>query len=152
VARAKGERVAPGLILDQNGRPSIEPADFYAGGALLPFGGHKGYGISVMIELVAGALSGMGPSVAAEYQGGNGTLIMALNIDCFVPVGTFTAQAAHLSQTIKATPTAEGFNEVLMPGEPELRARRERMETGITLPERTWEAIQALAAELQVTV
>lgn len=152
VARAKGERVAPGLILDRDGQPSIEPADFYAGGVLLPFGGHKGYGVSVMVELVAGALSGMGPSVAPEYQDGNGTLIMALNIARFVPLEQFTAQADVLSQKIKTTPTATGFSEVLVPGEPEMRSRRQRMAAGIPLLEQTWQSIQALATELQVTL
>jgi LDH2 family malate/lactate/ureidoglycolate dehydrogenase len=152
VARVKGERVAPGLILDRDGHGSIEPADFYAGGALLPFGGHKGYGISVMIELVAGALSGMGPSMAAQYQGGNGTLLMAINIARFVPFEQFTAQATELCEKIKATPTAEGFSEVLVPGEPEMRSRRQRLAAGIVLPEQTWQSIQALAAELKVTL
>jgi LDH2 family malate/lactate/ureidoglycolate dehydrogenase len=152
LARDKGERVAPGLIVDRDGHQSTEPADFYAGGALLPFGGHKGYGIGVMIELVAGALSGMGPSVSAEYQGGNGTLLLALAIGHFVPVDQFTAQAEVLSEKIKATPTAEGFEEVLVPGEPEMRARRQRLAAGISLPEQTWQDIQALASELHATL
>jgi LDH2 family malate/lactate/ureidoglycolate dehydrogenase len=152
VARDKGEQVAPGLLVDRDGHPSTEPADFYAGGALLPFGGHKDYGISVMIELVAGALSGMGPSVSAEYLGRNGTLLMALAIGHFVPVDQFTAQAEVLSDKIKATPTAEGFEEVLVPGEPEMRARRQRLAAGISLPEQTWQDIQALASELHATL
>ncbi len=152
VAQAKGEQVAPGLILDRDGQPSIEPADFYAGGVLLPFGGHKGYGISVMIELVAGALSGTGPSVAPGYQDGNGTMLMAINIARFVPLEQFTAQADLLSEKIKTTPTAPGFSEVLVPGEPELRSRRQRLAAGIPLPESTWQSIQSLAAELHVTL
>ena len=54
VARAKGEMVAPGLIVDREGQPSQTPADFYEGGALLPFGGHKGYGLGLMAELLGG--------------------------------------------------------------------------------------------------
>jgi uncharacterized oxidoreductase len=152
VARAKGERVPPGMIIDREGHPSVEPADFYAGGALLPFGGHKGYGISVMIELVAGALSGMGPSVSPDYPGGNGTIVMAINIANFVPPQHFAAQAITLSEKIKATATADGFQEVLVPGEPEMRARRERLAAGIGLPAQTWQDIQTLASELQVTL
>lgn len=152
VARDKGERVPLGLLVDREGHPSPVPADYYAGGALLPFGGHKGYGIGVVIELMAGALSGMGPSAAPDYPGGNGTLIMALSIARFIPVEQFTAQAELLSEKIKATPTAEGFSEVLVPGEPEWRARRERLATGISLPEPTWQDIQALARGLNVTL
>ncbi len=152
VARAKGETVPPGLILDRNGRPSTEPADFYDGGVLLPFGGHKGYGINVLIELLGGALSGMAPSALPEYQGGNGTLLLGLNIASFVPLAQFTGQATALSEKIKATPTAEGFHEILVPGEPERRSRRQRLEQGIYLPEQTWLALQSLAGELHVTL
>lgn len=151
VARAKGEQVAPGLIIDHDGQPSIDPADFYAGGALLPLGGHKGYGLSVMIELVAGGLSGLGPSMAAKFQGGNGTLLMALNIAQFVPPDEFAAQANELYESLKATPTVAGFSEVLVPGEPETRSRRQRLAAGIDLPENTWQALQTLAGELKVT-
>jgi LDH2 family malate/lactate/ureidoglycolate dehydrogenase len=53
---------------------------------------------------------------------------------------------------MKTTPTAEGFSEVLVPGEPEWRARRERLAAGISLPEPTWQDIQALARGLNVTL
>jgi len=152
VAKAKGEKVATGLILDRDGRSSTDPADFYAGGALLPFGGHKGYGINVMIELLGGALSGMAPSALPDYHGGNGTMLMAMNIAAFVPLEQFTAQATALCEKIKATPTAEGFSEVLVPGEPEMRSRRQRLAEGILLPEQIWQDIQVLAGELHVTL
>jgi uncharacterized oxidoreductase len=150
LARAKGEQVAPGLIMDRDGQPSTEPADFYDGGALLPFGGHKGYGLSVMIELVAGGLSGMAPSITRKYLGGNGSLLLAMNIADFVPPDEFIAQAGEFCEKIKATPAADGFSEVLVPGEPEMRARAERLVTGIALPEHTWQSLQKLAGELQV--
>lgn len=152
VARAKGEKIAPGLILDKNGHPSQDPMDFYDDGVLLPFGGHKGYGLSVMVELFGGALSGMAPSSLPEYGGGNGTLLMALNIAPFVPVEQFIGQVEGLCANIKATPTAPGFDEVLLPGEPESVARRERRMKGIMLPDATWEAIKSLAETLHVPV
>ena len=60
----------------------MDPADFYAGGSLLPFGDHKGSGMSMLIELTAGLVSKMGSSVDPGYLGGNGTLLMALDISC----------------------------------------------------------------------
>jgi LDH2 family malate/lactate/ureidoglycolate dehydrogenase len=152
LARAKGEQVPPGYIIDRDGRPTIEPADFYDGGALLPFGGYKGYGLSVMIELVGGALSGLGSSTGARYLAGNGTMLMALNIPNFVPLEAFTADADELSEKIHSTPAADGFSEVLLPGEPELRSRRQRLAAGIPVPQTTWQDIQALADELNVTL
>jgi LDH2 family malate/lactate/ureidoglycolate dehydrogenase len=152
VSRAKGERVAAGLVVDSEGRPSQDPAAFYAGGALLPFGGHKGYGISVMIELLGGALSGNGTSALSGQSGSNGTLLLALKIEAFVPVEQFLEQTNELCEQIKASPPAEGFDEILLPGEPEIRERKRRQEAGISIPDQTWREIQALAVELNVTV
>ncbi len=152
VAQSKGEQVAPGLILDREGHPSQSPADFYAGGALLPLGLHKGYCLSVMVELLGGALSGMAPSALPQFSNGNGTLMIALNIPSFVPLAQFTDQAAELSARLQSSTTAQGFAEVLMPGDPETRARARRAVEGIPLPEQTWDELQTLAAELQVSV
>lgn len=152
VSRAKGEQVAPGLVVDSAGRPSQNPAAFYEGGALLPFGGHKGYGISVMIELLGGALSGNGISTISGESGSNGTLLLAFNIDSFVPVEQFLEQTNDLCQQIKNSPPAEGFTEILLPGEPEVRERQRRIEAGISIPDQTWHEIKALARELNVTV
>ena len=58
VARARGETVPDGVLVDADGEPSTDPNDFYDGGALLPFGAHKGSGLSVMIQIVGGALGG----------------------------------------------------------------------------------------------
>jgi LDH2 family malate/lactate/ureidoglycolate dehydrogenase len=149
VAQARGEQVPPGLLLDRCGRPSQDPADFFSGGALLPFGGHKGSALSTMIELTAGVLSGMGPSALPEYGGGNGTLLLGLDIASFLPIERFFMQAVELSTKIKSTPAADGFHEVMLPGEPEMAMRRQRLLTGIPLPEQTWRELQELATDLQ---
>ncbi len=150
LAQAKGEKVAPGLILDKEGHPSQDPQDFYDDGVLLPFGGHKGYGLSVMVELLGGALSGMAPSSLPEYAGGNGTLLIALNIPSFVPAPQFMHQVEALCANIKTTPRAPGFNEVLLPGEPESMARRERRARGVAVAETTWSTIVNLAKSLNI--
>jgi len=152
VARAKGENVAPGLILDREGRPTQDPNDFYLGGMLLPLGGHKGSGLSLMIELLGGALSGMGPAALPDFQGGNGTLVMALNVAAFVSPAVFVAQARALAKQVKATSPANGFSEVLLPGEPERLARQRRKADGIPMAEQTWQELQVLARELNVTL
>src|ERR1700761_3267355 len=72
LAAADGRPVAEGLIVDAAGHSSTNADDFYAGGALLPFGGHKGSGLSVMIELLGGLLTGMGTAPTPSYGGGNG--------------------------------------------------------------------------------
>ena len=152
VARAKGEQVGPGLILDKHGLPSQDPEAFYDDGVLLPFGGHKGYGLSVMIDVLGGVLSGMAPASLPEYGGGNGTLIIAMNIPAFVSEEAFTAQVDGLCANIKNTPAAPGFHEVLVPGDPEWQTRAHRLTHGIDVPETTWHRIQDLARELRVSV
>jgi uncharacterized oxidoreductase len=152
VARAKGETVAPGLIIDREGRPSQNPIDFYDGGALLPFGGHKGYGLSLMVELLGGGLSGAAPSILSEFAGSNGTLMIALNISAFIPLEQYIAQVEAFCARIKAAVPAEGFSEALLPGEPESRTRQHRLTEGIALPEATWQEFLTLAGELEVSL
>jgi LDH2 family malate/lactate/ureidoglycolate dehydrogenase len=152
VARALGETVPLGFIVDSFGRPSGEPAAFYDGGALLPFGGHKGFGLSLVVEILAGGLSGMAPSATPEYGGGNGSIVLAIDISAFVPFARFIDQVESLCTSIKASPRAEGVEEIWLPGEPEVATRRQRETQGISVPEQTWNEIQALAAELGVRV
>jgi LDH2 family malate/lactate/ureidoglycolate dehydrogenase len=150
VARAKGDALPPGLIVDASGTPSLDPADFYAGGALHTFGLHKGSGLSVMIELMARGLAGVDLS-QPEHRGHNGTLMLALRIGSFAPEQQFFGAAERLLGQISASPAAEGFEAVLLPGEPELRMRERRLVDGIPLAQSTWDELVALAAECGVS-
>jgi len=148
VARAKGESVSLGLIVDKEGNPSTQPADFYAGGALLPFGGHKGYGLSLMADILGGLLSGAGSGSDGEFAGANGTLFVAIDIARFVPLEWFKEQSDAIADRIHASVPAQGFSSVLLPGEPEQRTRAQREAEGIHLPESTWQELQELRASL----
>jgi len=147
VARDKGESIGPGLILDKHGMPSQDPGAFYEGGVMLSMSGHKGYGLAVMIDLLAGALSGTGPTSSPQYGGGNGTLMLVFDPACFGDGDAFAAHVEQLHQTLSHAPTAPGFERVLVPGEPEWRTRARRTVEGVDLPETTWSAIRELAGE-----
>jgi len=152
VARAKGERVGPGLIVDCDGQPSQEPDAFYAGGALLPFGGHKGYGIGLMVEILGGILSGAAPGVLPIFAGANGSLFLALNVGAFVAPEVYAAQMGELARTIGGSQPAAGGERVLLPGEPErLTAQRRKVE-GIPIPEATWDELRALRQSITEAV
>jgi LDH2 family malate/lactate/ureidoglycolate dehydrogenase len=151
IARSKGDPIPAGLVVDAAGRPSRDPADFYAGGALQTFGLHKGSGMSVMIELLARGLCGVDPTQSHPI-GQNGPLILALNIAFLAPEAQFLGAAERLRAQISASPPITGFGEVLLPGDPEQRARRHRLEAGIAIPQTTWDDIVALAAEWNVTI
>jgi uncharacterized oxidoreductase len=151
VARAKGETVPLGMIVDAEGYASNEPNDFYHGGALLPFGAHKGSGLSLLAQLLGRGLAGMTPDSLREHRGANGPFVLALDVAAFTPVDRFIAAVEEQCAEIKASATADGFTEVLVPGEPEVAARRRREAEGIPVPERTWQDLQAVANELGVT-
>jgi LDH2 family malate/lactate/ureidoglycolate dehydrogenase len=141
---ARDEQVAPGTLIDAAGRPSTDPADLYAGGALLPFGGHKGSGLSFMIELVGGLLSGMGAAPMPDYGGGNGTVLVALSVAAFTDPTGFAAAAGAFADRVREN--ADGGREpaVFVPGEVEAAARAARLAAGIPVPDAVRRDIAAL--------
>jgi LDH2 family malate/lactate/ureidoglycolate dehydrogenase len=150
VARAKGQRIAPGLIVTAQGHGSINPMDFYDGGAILPFGGHKGYGVNLLAQVLGTALSGMDASRYDGPAGANGPVMMAIDIAAFVDREGFAAEVDALCARITASPPADGVERVLLPGDRAAASRRDREANGIPIPELTWELITKLADELSV--
>jgi LDH2 family malate/lactate/ureidoglycolate dehydrogenase len=148
----RGEPVPPGTVIDRDGNPTTDPASFGQGGALLPFGAHKGYGLSFMVEILASVLAGTAPASSPEYTHlANPTLIVAWSVDAFVPPDQFLRHVEALCQRVTASQPLAGFDEVLLPGEPEARALARRSKEGIPVPEGTWLKLLELARELGVT-
>jgi uncharacterized oxidoreductase len=150
VARDKQQEIAPGLIVDAEGAPTQDPNDFFAGGAILPFGGHKGNGITILAQMLGRALAGMGAAGFDGPAGANGPIIIALDISAFSALDSFANEVNAQGTLITNSAPAEGFDEVLLPGDIELRTRRERSANGIPIPDATWNEIAALATELGV--
>lgn len=148
VARAKKAPVPPGSIINAAGEPTTDVEEFFAGGLMLPFAGHKGYALGVMVELLSVGLSGGDTAVPA----GRSSCIQLLAIDpsALRPAADFTAYVERLAARLKAVPPAPGFSEVLLPGEPEAQTRATRQRDGIPVPDATWEAIRATAGDLGV--
>lgn len=152
VARAQGEPIAPGAVVTSEGIPSVDPNDFYDGGALLTFGGHKGSGMSLLAQLIGRGIAGLDPSGMDGPRGVNGPFIIAINLEPFVPLVQFVAATEAQCQAIKDSAPASGFEEVLLPGEPELTNARRRSVEGIPIPDSIWENLQAAAGELGVSL
>ncbi len=149
VARAAGRPVPPGTLIDSEGRPSVDPEDYYAGGALLPAEGHKGYALAVAIEALGGILSGMGPAMTAFYtDGGNGVFVMALEVEAFIAVEQYMRQVEEMASALHGAPTAPGVDQVLLPGEPELLSAERRRRDGIPIAQATMDELHELASEL----
>lgn len=135
MALMRGQQVAEGVLVDSAGRPSNEPADLYAGGALLPFGGHKGSGLSLMIELTGGLLSGMGTSPMPDFAGGNGALLTALSIEAFTAFDDFTGRAGAFADRVRTAPDGSVEPDVLLPGQLEFDTGRQRDVGGVPVPD-----------------
>ena len=150
IARNSGKPIPEGWILDREGRPSTRPQDLYAGGVLLPAAGHKGYGLSLLVELLGGALTGAGCPVFPGYAMNNGVLFLVLDPGAFRPREAFDADARRLVEAIRTTRPAPGFQEVLLPGEPERRTAQERQARGIPMDATTWQGLLEAAARLGV--
>ena len=148
----RGEACAPGIMLDGHGEPSTDPRKFYGEpkGSLLTAGEHKGFGLSLAIEILAGILSGTGPASPATGPVQNGTLMMCLDVDRFRPLAAFHEEVAQLFGFVRSAPLSAGAKEILIPGEPEARMAREREANGIPIEDETWRQIQECADEVGV--
>ena len=148
IAYNSGKPVPAGCIVDSEGRPSTNPGDFFGPpeGALLPFGGHKGFALGFISDILAGAMSGAGCSRPGTNRVGNSFLATVLDIGQFRDRADFDQDVNQLSEYVKSSKLAEGFSEILVPGEPEKRERAWREKNGIPVDEETWRQISETAA------
>jgi uncharacterized oxidoreductase len=149
VAKTKGELVPPGVIVTADGAPSQVPDDFYDGGALLAFGGHKGSGLSILAQVIGRGLAGLQPPDPTAHRGANGPFVLAINVESFTPFARFLDEVEAQCDEITGASPMEGFDRVRLPGEPEMENRVRRAEA-IPIPEATWDGLRALADELGV--
>lgn len=147
VARSKNQPVPEGVIVDKNGNPTTDTADFYDGGYLLPIGQHKGYALSLMICL----LGGLGGNFNPEIGSARGELMQVINIEAFMSLADYETGARAFLEQVKRTPPATGFDEVIAPGDFEDRLRKQRLAEGIELPPAIIEQLRSVASELNVS-
>jgi len=151
MARRRGEAIPSGWAIDNQGRVTTNPDDVLAGGALLPLGsdrergGHKGYALAVMVDILSGALSGAnwGPfappfalrqTIPTRSVGkGIGHFFGAMRIDGFVDADSFKLQVDDYIRVFRATKPAPGTSGPLIPGDPEREAEKLRREKGVPL-------------------
>ncbi len=156
VARARGKEVPTGWLVDEAGESVTDPNRFMDGEvAMLPLGGpqgYKGYGLSLMIDAIAGGLSWAGCSTAQPTRGGSGWLALAIKIESFIDLDEYKREVQELIDWVKSSKTMPGTEKIYLPGEIEDDIRREREANGIYIEESTWQALLANAEELKVTV
>jgi uncharacterized oxidoreductase len=152
VALNKGVPVPDGCLIDSTGQPTNDPKVFYGPppGAILPFGGHKGYGLSIVADILAGALTGNGCSNPDATRLTNGMLTILLAPSFFQPEDEFHAEVDRFVAYVRTAKKASPDAEILMPGEVEEQTRVRRLRDGIELDETTWQQIVAAARSLQL--
>ena len=156
LAHSKGQELPAGWIIDKHGNPSTDPDDYYDGGALLPFGEHKGFGLMVASEILGRILTGSEDYVQNERGGVHhakqGAALIAVDAGVFTSAGQFSSRTTDLMKRIRAVPPRTGFSEVLAPGDFEHASRKKRQTEGIQIPESTWDEIVETAESLGLKI
>ena len=137
VAANKGDALPPDCLLDKAGAPTTDPNALLAGGAVVPFGGYKGHGLSIVTDLLAGALTGGACSKPGVDVLVNNQLSILIDPEAIGDADAFEAEMRRFIDWVKASPPVAG-GAVLVPGEPEIRSRREATESGLRFDETTW--------------
>jgi len=150
VALNKGEQVPEGWIVDKAGRPTTDPVRFYEGGALLTIGAHKGSGLSILTDLLAGAVTTGRSSDPADTVLRNNMLSIFIDPKVYDRDNVVLAEARRLVDWVKASPPADAAQPVLGPGDAERRTRAARLAGGIPLDEKTWVDLVDAAASVGI--
>lgn len=150
VALNRGEQVPEGWIVDAKGRPTTDPKDFYAGGALLTVGGHKGSGLSIITDLLAGAIATGKSSDPSDQILRNNMLSIYIAPTVYDAQASVAAEVARFLDWVKASPPMQSGAAVLLPGDIERKTRAERAARGVPIDAKTHTDLLAAAASVGI--
>ena len=150
-AQKRGDKIPFGWALDREGKPTDDPGVGMEG-YLLPIGEHKGYGLALAVDLLAGVLSGsgFGSGVLSMFEQWEkpqyvGHFFMAIDPTVFMPAEEFRQRCEDLLGEIKGSEPWNPSEPIVYPGEMLAARMQKNMEQGILLGSKAWEAIQAAA-------
>lgn len=153
-----GEKIPLGWALDQDGKPTTDPAAGRAG-SLIPLGGPKGSGMALMVEILSGILSGagFGPHLHDLYSDmetpqGVGHFLGAIDISHFIETETFCAGVTQMRGEIKNLRRVPGVDEIMLPGERSQNKKEENLREGLILPALVVKELRALGAPHGLTL
>jgi hydroxycarboxylate dehydrogenase B len=154
VKRNRKEQIPLGWVLDGEGRATTDPNALYGNppGTILPAGGHKGYCLALMVEVLGGIMARGGHSTEHPGPLRNGVFMIVVDIARFVPPESFRSEVDDLVRYLKTCPTVPGTEAILAPGEPEAIMEKERRRLGIFVEDQTWQQIQEIGRDLGVNV
>jgi ureidoglycolate dehydrogenase (NAD+) len=154
--REQDMKVPFGWGVDSAGRDTDDPGKIES---LLPIGGYKGFGLSMMVDILCAFLTGApyGPNVSRMFgtplseKRHLGHFFIAIRIDCFEDPGLFKKRLKEMMDALRKEPAREDGIPVHVPGDPEKAYYRERSANGIPIPENLFQELAALAARYNVT-
>lgn len=153
-AAEAGETIPNNWAVDRQGKPVTDAKEAYA---VVPMSGAKGFAIGLMLEILSSRLTGMpyGPHIVRKFDDWEnrafmGHYIQAIDISAFCPVDEFLKRMDELIQELKSQPTAEGVEEILVPGEPEWRTKKKREKEGCPIREEDANLLRQLGKDLGV--
>lgn len=157
-AYQRGEPIPDHWLLDSEGRASTDSSLYPANGSLTPMAGYKGYGIALLIEALSGLLTGasitwqVGSWIGSDPKKptDHGAAFIAIDIATMMPPDQFAMRVKHLIDEIHQSPTANGVDRVLVPGEREWNHRRKALAQGIDLPSDVVGKLVGLASDLNM--
>lgn len=157
IAADENKSIPLGWLLDPEGNPTTEPKDYDKGGALVAFGGHKGFGLSIMVETMAGLLSGgaMLSDIHAwnknpDQSGNVGHLIIAMDPKKLNPNIDMPKRTEEMIEELAAAKKAPGVERILFPGQLEHEKEAIAKNEGVNLPQATLDALQKVAAHVNI--
>ncbi len=149
VKQHRNEVLPEGWLINAEGESTTDAEGFYGvpPAAILPLGGiaaHKGFGLSVIVDILAGALTGAGCSTSEDARVGNGLFVLVINVASFREFPGFSAEIERFIEYLKSAKRAAGVDVIRMPGERGWEEQRKREQEGIPIDAETWKQIQAL--------
>jgi uncharacterized oxidoreductase len=155
VAYNEGKPLPEGAYVDEDGRPTTDPALFIRDhkGAMLSFGGYKASGLALVCELLAGAVTGAGVTEQSRFGPGvrNGMLSIVFDPARLVDLALIRSEVDMLIKWVRSSPPVAGGDGVLIAGEPERRAEAARRRDGVVIDDRSWEELLSAAREVGVS-
>jgi uncharacterized oxidoreductase len=146
VAARAGKQVPPGVLQTADGQPTTDPNEFYAGGSILPFGAHKGYALSVMIQLLGEALTGGGRPESPRTVMSNGLVLIALSPDPARPLPEFLALIDECRERITSSRPTSPERPVLLPGDVEAHTAAAQPSGRVNVAGRLWDELLRIRA------
>lgn len=160
IKRLRQEKIPEGWLIDEKGQPTTDlskgPPPF-GEGSVLPLGGfaagYKGYGLLLLVDIMAGVLTGAGSGCfRKDPLSGQGVFMAAINVNAFMPVDDFKKQIDRMIRNIKTSKKALEVKEIRIPGEMCFRNKEKKLREGIFIDDETWRTIAHTANDIGVDI